>query len=68
MMESRSILEALGCRLKGKSHEVYINVSPAKESALNRKINALESMTALQWLEKHTEQNKLISENILTNI
>ena len=39
-----------------------------KENGLNRQIGALQRVSEYEWVRKHIEQNKLFSENILTNM
>lgn len=38
------------------------------ESGLKGQINGLQRLSVLEWLMKHTEQNELFPNNILTNI
>ena len=38
------------------------------ENGLKGQINGLQRLSALEWIRKHTEQDKLFSKNILTNI
>ena len=52
----------------GENNHTLINYRLKGESGLKGQINGLQRLSVLEWIRKHTEQDELFSENILTNI
>lgn len=52
----------------GENNHTLINYHLNEESGLKGQINGLQRLSVLEWIRKHTEQDKLFSKNILTNI
>lgn len=52
--------------IKKENSDTPTGVAPINKNRLKRQINVLERVTAEEWLKKHTKQNGLLLENILT--
>ena len=52
----------------GENNPTLINYHLNIENGLKGQINGLQRLSVLEWIRKHTEQDELFSENILTNI
>ena len=54
--------------IKEEIGRTIVNVGIKEENGLNRQIGVLQRVSEYEWVRKHVEQNKLFSENILTNM
>lgn len=54
--------------IKEEIGRTLVSVGLKEENGLNRQIGALQRVSEYEWVRKHIEQNKLFSENILTNM
>lgn len=60
--------KAYSIGILGENNPTLINYHLRGENGLKGQINGLQRLSDLEWIRKHTEQNELFSENILTNI
>lgn len=63
-----SVREASGVDIGRDYGVILISNNLNVESGLKGQINGLQRLSVLEWIRKHTEQDKLFSKNILTNI
>lgn len=63
-----SVREASGVDIGRDYGVILISNNLNVESGLKGQINGLQRLSVLEWLRKHTEQDKLFSKNILTNM
>lgn len=63
-----SVREASSMDILGENNPTLRSNHLNIENGLKGQINGLQRLSALEWIRKHTEQDKLFSKNILTNI
>lgn len=63
-----SVREASGVDIGRDYGVILISNNLNVESGLKGQINGLQRLSVLEWIRKHTEQDKLFSKNILTNM